>query len=93
MSITEVRNQTGVRITISELIAGLALIITVFSALNGWIILPEQVKTLKEANVAQDAKISAIELSAQQRAEILARIDERTEEIKKAIDAQAAKQK
>ena len=93
MSITEVRNQTGVRITVSELIAGLALIITAFSGLNGWIILPEQVRALKEANIAQDAKISAIELSAQQRAEVLARIDERTVEIKKAIDAQATKQK
>lgn len=93
MSITEVRSQTGVRITISELIAGVALIITAFSALNGWIVLPEQVRALKEADASQNARIAAIELSAQQRAEVLARIDERTVEIKKAIDAQAAKQK
>jgi hypothetical protein len=93
MSIDEVRNQTGVKVTIAELIAGVALIITVFSALNGWIVLPEQVRALKEADALQHAKIAAIELSAQQKAEVLARIDERTVEIKKAIEAQAAKQK
>jgi len=93
MSIDEVRNQPGVKVTIAELIAGVALIITVFSALNGWIVLPEQVRSLKEADALQNAKIAAIELSAQQRAEVLARIDERTVEIKKAIEAQAAKQK
>jgi hypothetical protein len=93
MSIDEVRNQTGVKITVAELIAGVALIITAFSALNGWIVLPEQVRSLKEADTAQGARIAAIELSAQQKAEVLARIDERTLEIKKAIDAQAAKQK
>jgi hypothetical protein len=89
MSIDEVRNQPGVRITVAELIAGLALIITAFSALNGWIVLPEQVRALREADALQNTKIAAIELSAQQRAEVLARIDERTEQIKKAIDAQA----
>jgi len=93
MSIDEVRNQPGVKVTIAELIAGVALIITVFSALNGWIVLPEQVRSLKEADALQNTKIAAIELSAQQRAEVLARIDERTVEIKKAIEAQAAKQK
>lgn len=93
MSIDEVRNQTGVKVTVAELIAGVALIITAFSALNGWIVLPEQVRSLKEADSAQSARIAAIELSAQQRAEVLARIDERTLEIKKAIDAQALKQK
>lgn len=93
MSIDEVRNQTGVKITVAELISGVALIITAFSALNGWIVLPEQVRALKEADSVQNTKIAAIELSAQQRAEVLARIDERTLEIKKAIDAQAAKQK
>jgi hypothetical protein len=89
MSIDEVRNQPGVKVTIAELIAGLALIITAFSALNGWIVLPEQVRALREADALQNTKIAAIELSAQQRAEVLARIDERTEQIKKAIDAQA----
>jgi hypothetical protein len=93
MSIDEVRNQTGVKITVAELISGVALIITAFSALNGWIVLPEQVRTLKEADAIQNTKIAAIELAAQQKAEVLARIDERTLEIKKAIDAQAAKQK
>jgi hypothetical protein len=93
MSIDEVRNQPGVKVTIAELIAGVALIITAFSALNGWIVLPEQVRSLKEADASQNARIAAIELSAQQRAEVLVRIDERTAEIKKTIDAQAAKQK
>lgn len=88
MSIDEVRNQPGIKLTVAELIAGVALIITAFSALNGWIVLPEQVRSLKEADAAQNARIAAIELVAQQRAEVLARIDERTKEIKEAVTAQ-----
>jgi hypothetical protein len=88
MSIDEVRNQMGIKLTVAELIAGVALIITAFSALNGWIVLPEQVRSLKEADAAQNARIASMEIVAQQRAEVLARIDERTKEIKDALVTQ-----
>ena len=85
MSIEEVRHQHGVKLTISELIAGLALIITVFSALNGWIVLPEQMRGIRENDARQDDRIHSIEKMAQDRAETIARIDERTKRIEERL--------
>ena len=65
----------------SELIAGIALIVTAFSALNGWIVLPEQVRVVQANDAKQDAKIELIQKDAQQQSETLARIDERTKRI------------
>jgi len=87
MSLDEVRNQPGIKLTIAEAIAAVAVLIAAFSALSGWIILPEQVRTLKEADSTQNARIAAIEIAAQDKAVILARIDERTKRIEEAIGA------
>jgi len=87
MSLDEVRNQPGIKLTIAEAIAAVAVLIAAFSALSGWIILPEQVRTLKEADATQNARIAAIEIAAQDKAVILARIDERTKRIEEAIGA------
>lgn len=73
--------ERGVKLTMSELIAGVALIVTLFSALNGWIILPEQMRNIQSNDSKQDAKIEVIQRDAQARSEILARIDERTKRI------------
>lgn len=81
MSIQEVRNERGVKLTMSELIAGVALMVTSFSALNGWIVLPEQMRQIAANDAKQDAKIELIQEEAQERAETLARIDERTKRI------------
>ena len=81
MSIEEVRNERGVKLTMSELIAGLALMVTVFSALNGWIVLPEQMRAMQTNDAKQDAKIELIQKDAVARNETLARIDERTKRI------------
>jgi len=87
MSIQEVRNERGVKLTMSELIAGLALMITAFSALNGWIVLPEQMRTIQANDAKQDAKIEVIQQEAQDRAETLARIDERTKRIEEYLQS------
>jgi hypothetical protein len=87
MSIQEVRNERGVKLTMSELIAGLALMITAFSALNGWIVLPEQMRTIQANDAKQDAKIEIIQSEAQERAETLARIDERTKRIEEYLQS------
>lgn len=87
MSIQEVRNERGVKLTMSELIAGLALMITAFSALNGWIVLPEQMRTIQANDAKQDAKIEVIQEEAQDRAETLARIDERTKRIEEYLQS------
>lgn len=81
MSIQPVRNERGVRLTMSELIAGLALIVTSFSALNGWIVLPEQMRTIQSNDAKQDAKLEIMEQANAERSEMLARIDERTKRI------------
>lgn len=73
--------ERGVKLTMSELIAGVALMVTVFSALNGWIILPEQVRLVQANDAKQDARIELIQKDAQVRSEVLARIDERTKRI------------
>ena len=73
--------ERGVKLTMSELIAGLALMVTFFSALNGWIVLPEQMRHIQNNDAKQDARIELIQKEAVQRNETLARIDERTKRI------------
>jgi hypothetical protein len=85
MSIEEVRNQRGIKLTFSEAVAAIAMLVALFSALSGWIVLPEQVRYVREENIKQDTRISAIEAVAQERAETLARIDERTKRIEAAL--------
>ena len=87
MSIEQVRNERGVKLTMSELIAGLALIVTAFSALNGWIVLPEQMRSIQSNDAKQDAKIEVIQREAQARNETLARIDERTKRIEEYLQS------
>jgi hypothetical protein len=81
MSIQPVRNERGVKLTMSELIAGIALMVTLFSALNGWVVLPEQMRTIQSNDAKQDARIELIQKEAVVRNETLARIDERTKRI------------
>lgn len=71
----------GVNLTIGELLAGAGLLIALLSALNGWFVLPEQVRYVRDENTRQDVRIQAIEERAQVSAETLARIDERTKRI------------
>jgi TRAP-type mannitol/chloroaromatic compound transport system substrate-binding protein len=73
--------ERGVRLTMSELVAGIALMVTMFSALNGWIILPEQMRSIQNNDAKQDATINMIQKDANIRSETLARIDERTKRI------------
>jgi septal ring factor EnvC (AmiA/AmiB activator) len=87
MSIQEVRNERGVKLTMSELIAGIALMVTLFSALNGWVVLPEQMRTIQANDAKQDARIELIQKEAVQRNETLARIDERTKRIEDYLKA------
>jgi len=85
MSIEEIPRrrglERGVKLTMSELIAGVALMITLFSALNGWIVLPEQMRHLQNSDAKQDARIEMINQENIARSETLARIDERTKRI------------
>lgn len=85
MSIEEIPRrrgiERGVKLTMSELVAGIALMVTMFSALNGWIILPEQMRSIQNNDAKQDATISMIQKDANVRSETLARIDERTKRI------------
>lgn len=85
MSIEEIPRrrgmERGVKLTMSELIASVALMVTLFSALNGWIVLPEQMRAIQGNDAKQDAKIEIIQRDAQTRSETLARIDERTKRI------------
>ena len=85
MSIEEIPRrrgmERGVKLTMSELVAGIALMVTMFSALNGWIILPEQMRSIQNNDAKQDATISMIQKDANIRSETLARIDERTKRI------------
>jgi hypothetical protein len=87
MSIQEVRNERGVKLTMSELIAGIALMVTLFSALNGWIVLPEQMRAIQANDAKQDARIEVIQKEGQARNETLARIDERTKRIEDYLKA------
>lgn len=85
MSIEEVRNQRGIKLTFSEAVAAVAMLVALFSALSGWVVLPEQVRYVRDENIKQDTRITAIEVVAQERAETLARIDERTKRIEAAL--------
>ena len=87
MSIEQVRNERGVKLTMSELIAGVALMVTLFSALNGWIVLPEQMRNIQANDAKQDAKIELVQKDAQARNETLARIDERTKRIEEYLQS------
>jgi septal ring factor EnvC (AmiA/AmiB activator) len=71
----------------SELIAGIALMVTMFSALNGWVVLPEQMRSIQSNDAKQDARIEVIQKEAVQRNETLARIDERTKRIEDYLKA------
>jgi hypothetical protein len=73
--------ERGVKLTMSELIAGVALMVTLFSALNGWVVLPEQMRSIQSNDAKQDARIEMINQENQARSETLARIDERTKRI------------
>ena len=79
--------ERGVKLTMSELIAGIALMVTLFSALNGWIVLPEQMRHLQNSDAKQNASIEMIQRDAQSRSETLARIDERTKRIEDYLKA------
>jgi hypothetical protein len=79
--------ERGVKLTMSELIAGIALMVTAFSALNGWIILPEQMRSIQSNDAKQDATIDMIQKDAHARSETLARIDERTKRIEDYLKA------
>ena len=91
MSIEEIPRrrgmERGVKLTMSELIAGVALMVTLFSALNGWIVLPEQMRHLQNSDAKQNASIEMIQRDAQTRSETLARIDERTKRIEEYLKA------
>lgn len=69
----------------SEAVALVAVIVAAFSALNGWIVLPEQMRGLRESDSRQDARMDMIERVAQDRGETLARIDERTKRIEERL--------
>jgi hypothetical protein len=58
-----------------------------FSALNGWIVLPEQMRHLQNSDAKQNASIEMIQREAQSRSETLARIDERTKRIEDYLKA------
>ena len=79
--------ERGVKLTMSELVAGFALMVTVFSALNGWIVLPEQMRHIQNNDAKQDARIEVIQKEAVVRNETLARIDERTKRIEDVLQA------
>lgn len=85
MSIEEVRHQRGIRMTFSEAVSTLAVLVALFSALNGWFVLPEQMRHVKEENVRQNIRIDSMESLAADRAETLARIDERTKRMEQTL--------
>jgi hypothetical protein len=87
VSIETVRNERGVRLTVSELIAGVGLLIAILAALNGWIVLPEQVRAVQSNDAKQDVRIEAIQKEAVIRNETLARIDERTKRIEEYLQS------
>lgn len=69
----------------SEIIAALALLITVVGSAQGWLILPEKVRTITDRTERLETRVYAFETIAQERAETLARIDERTKRIESII--------
>jgi hypothetical protein len=87
MSLEQVKNRPGVRLSVSEAIAALALVATVFSISQAWWILPEKVSRVEIENEKQEARLQKIESVAADRAETLARIDERTKRIEQILAA------
>ena len=85
MSFEQVKNRPGVRLSVSEAIAALALVATVFSISQAWWILPEKVSRVEIENEKQEARLQKIESVAADRAETLARIDERTRRIEQIL--------
>lgn len=85
MSTETVRNRPGIKLNIGEAIALFALVVTFVSSFNGWWILPEKVLNLQKENEKQDERLVKIEHIAAERAETLARIDERTKRIEDAL--------
>lgn len=73
-------------LTISEALAAVGIFIASLSALTGWVILPEQVRVLRADNDKQDVRIAMIERVTQEKAEAVARIDERTMRIEKTLN-------
>jgi hypothetical protein len=71
--------------SVGEFIAALALVATVFSASQAWWILPEKVNRVEIENEKQEQRLQKIESTAADRAETLARIDERTKRIEAAL--------
>ena len=76
MSLDEKDGRPAVKMNLAEAIAAFALIATVFSSLNGWIVLPEQMRQVRNENEKQDIRLQAIERLAADRSETLARIEE-----------------
>ena len=87
MSFEQVKNRPGVRLSVSEAIAALALVATVFSISQAWWILPEKVSRVEIENEKQESRLQKIEATAADRAETLARIDERTKRIEQILAA------
>jgi hypothetical protein len=87
MSLEEKDGRPAVRLNLAEAIAALALIATIFSSLNGWVVLPEQMRQVRNENERQDIRLQAIERLAADRSETLARIDERTKRIEESLKA------
>lgn len=85
MSFEQVKNRPGVRLSVSEAIAAMALVATVFSISQAWWILPEKVSRVEVENEKQEARLQKIESTAADRAETLARIDERTKRIEQIL--------
>lgn len=69
----------------SEIIAGIALLVTIFGSAQGWLILPEKVRVTQEHANKLEQRINSMESLANERAETLARIDERTKRIEQII--------
>ena len=87
MSLDEKDGRPAIKMSMAEIIAAVALIATVFSSLNGWIVLPEQMRQVRNENERQDIRLTAIERLASERSETLARIDERTKRIEESLNA------
>lgn len=87
MSLDEKDGRPAIKMSMAEIIAAIALIATVFSSLNGWIVLPEQMRQVRNENERQDIRLTAIERLASERSETLARIDERTKRIEESLKA------
>jgi hypothetical protein len=89
MSLDEKDGRPAIKMSMAEITAAVALIATVFSSLNGWIVLPEQMRQVRNENDKQDIRLSAIERIASERSETIARIDERTKRIEESLKTSA----